>query len=561
MEYELDWETISEDITKAIGQWFDQIGAKDADRIVGRTPLQAGIYDFVRFEYKQGSILVYSTDDDFTSPEVTYRGVPQPNRLTEERLYQELLPRLQVMLLHRIERLQQSPLLDFECTVAGTFWTQEGPIRMTVLHAVDQAKKKRLLRQVNDYVQLSLELGEGPTDELDTFFLARHLVNLELYPQLDAAKIKRIFEMVMELNKCNKEKLAHHRRYITQALKHWVENRFLPRHFEILTKEWYRKEYRPRHDSDQLSPEKDSIELLLYTAIMILKYEPNYSRSTAHGYLDRAKELGSPQAARILKEGSGSWKSEEVSYKDEDVVCQAHDVFSIIQIKIIRESAESYSKALDFITRLLNNGFPKSYQIKCRAASKHFLPIRGLAKSQTHYFFANAMQYPSLYPKLEAYARAAMAAYEWYDDHAGDKSCMPGSYAVFGLGLVSPRYFPLIRDYMELVDQEHQSVQNSFTLAWVRAYGIEAKTIPTLAACLISCTDSLKLKVNTTLETEDNLALLVKHVRKRDSFEVGHLIDLLWGGRGKLEAKANKETSKRSSLLALLKLSRHPVHL
>ncbi|SDC91866.1 hypothetical protein SAMN02799630_01720 [Paenibacillus sp. UNCCL117] len=561
MEHEWDWEIVVEDIAAAVLQWAEQTAAaKDAEAIVRRTSLQAGVYDFIRFEYRQGSINVFSTDDDFTSPEVYYRGVPQSNRLTEELLERELLPRLRTKLGRRLASLQQSPLLDFEFTVAGTFWTSDGAARrVRVLHAVEPAKKQRLLEHMEAYIRQELQAGKSPTDELDTFFLARHLVNTELCPQLDAERIKRICDLVMELNKPNKEKLVHHRRYLIQALKHWVEHSFLPAYYEIEAKEWYRKEYQLKQREEQ-QPDENAVELLLYTAVLILKYEPAYSRGTALGYLDRAKELGSAKAARILKEGSGSLKAEEVSFHSEKVICQAHDVFSTITIKIVQESPASYAKALDFILRLLNGGFPRSFQIKLRSASKHYLPIKGLARSQTHSFFANALQYPSLYPKLAAYARVAMAEYEWYDDGAGDKSCMPGSYAVFGLGLADRAYFPLVRQYMAMVDQEHQSVQDHFTSAWLKTYGIEPGTIPTLTACLLSCTDAFRLKERAVLEADEHLPALVRSLRRKEPFEAGHLIDIVWGGRDKLEAKARKEKRKpkQSQLLALLKLAKHP---
>ncbi|WP_240348859.1 DUF6138 family protein [Pectobacterium quasiaquaticum] len=76
------------------------------------------------------------------------------------------------------------------------------------------------------------------------------------------------------------------------------------------------------------------------------------------------------------------------------------------------------------------------------------------------------MQYASNYPLLEDYARTAIEEFEWYADSEGEKCCMPGSYAVFGLGLTEAGYFPLVKDYMESVDDEHQSVQDAFIRAF-----------------------------------------------------------------------------------------------
>ncbi|WP_226374187.1 DUF6138 family protein [Pectobacterium quasiaquaticum] len=92
--------------------------------------------------------------------------------------------------------------------------------------------------------------------------------------------------------------------------------------------------------------------------------------------------------------------------------------------------------------------------------------LPGNGRPPTHRFFANALQYASNYPLLEDYARTAIEEFEWYADSEGEKCCMPGSYAVFGLGLTEAGYFPLVKDYMESVDDEHQSVQDAFIRAF-----------------------------------------------------------------------------------------------
>ncbi|MEK8131859.1 DUF6138 family protein [Paenibacillus filicis] len=552
MKQELDWDVISDDIASAISQWFEQISIRDADVIAGRTTLQAGIYDFVRIEYKQGSIEVFSSDFDFSIAEVEYRGVPQPNRLTDAQLVEELQPRIDRRLRPLIEARQQTALLDFAFTVHGTFWTSEGISRMVLLRVVSPLKKQQLLGNIEAYIQSKLMEPPSaiPTDELETFFLARHLVNPELYPDLTAKDFIQIYERIVEMNKRNRESVLQHRHHIISALRSWVENGLLPLYYDIHAKEWHRKEYKLRESQTAPEPDEQALELLLFTAILILKYEPNYSRSTGLGYLDRAKELGSDRAARIVKEGSGDWKPEEIGYKDEHVTCKAHDVFATITVKILRESAESYAKALDFIIRLLSSGFPKSYLIQCQSATKHYLPIKGLARSQTHSFFANALQYPDLHPKLEAYARLAMAEFEWYGDTEGEKNGMPGTYAVFGLGLADPEYFPLVREYMALLDREHQSVQDRFTLAWAQKYGVNPDTIPTLTACLLGCTDSVKLKERTAWKSADNLQALAASLQTCEGYEAAHVIDIIWGGADKLQALAGKE--KKGKLKAPL---------
>ncbi|SKC10600.1 hypothetical protein SAMN06295926_12364 [Lysinibacillus sp. AC-3] len=67
---------------------------------------------------------------------------------------------------------------------------------------------------------------------------------------------------------------------------------------------------------------------------------------------------------------------------------------------------------------------------------------------------------------------------------------MPGSYAVFGLGLKDHTYFPFVEEYMAM-DEEHWSVQNDFTVAFAEWQGSNAETIPTLVKCVFDETENL----------------------------------------------------------------------
>ena len=137
---------------------------------------------------------------------------------------------------------------------------------------------------------------------------------------------------------------------------------------------------------------------------------------------------------------------------------------------------------MDFIIKLLTNGFPKSYQIKLSSkAQKQFLPIKGLAKSHTHRFFAQALLFPEIYDKILEYAQTAMVQFEWYADvEEGEKSCMLSSYAVFGLGLTDEKYFPLVEKYLQSVDDEHQLVHFDFLESFFEKWGVNEKTLPVL---------------------------------------------------------------------------------
>lgn len=138
-----------------------------------------------------------------------------------------------------------------------------------------------------------------------------------------------------------------------------------------------------------------------------------------------------------------------------------------------------------------------------------------------------------------------METFEWYTDTEGEKCCMPGSYAVFGLGLTDRAYFPLVREYMEKVDVEHQSVQNGFTAALYGHYGINTETLPILVTCMLYSTDSLKLKMMKEMEDERLLRLMLNQVRSLQYYQVEHLVYLIWGGKDKLKKLADKAEGEK----------------
>lgn len=52
---------------------------------------------------------------------------------------------------------------------------------------------------------------------------------------------------------------------------------------------------------------------------------------------------------------------------------------------------------------------------------------------------------------------------------------MPGTFAVFALGLQDAAYHELLCDYLSICDGEHQSVHGDFVLAYIEKYGFTQK--------------------------------------------------------------------------------------
>ncbi|WP_339305554.1 DUF6138 family protein [Paenibacillus sp. FSL R5-0519] len=556
-----------EEMMTTIHEWFDEQEKRDdLENVTKRTTLQIGIFNDILLDYRPGRTTVDSVDlglDDGLKSK-------QAGAFTEEQVRNEIGPKLVEVVQGRLDKLADSPLIDYRFTFRGKFPTTEGKLQLTLLEYIHEEKKQQLLERIHTYIDQKLENGAYPTKPLESFFLTRHLLDPKLFPELDVAWVIRQYDRIQELNQGRPEALAEHRGDITRALRAWAENQFLPQYYDVQSSAYRTNEYSLKPGAtlewdveSQTDPSSDKkekaqipgthpIDLLLYAAVMILRYEPNYSKAEGQTYLELAKQLGSRRAALMMTEGSGTYAKDDIHVKTEEVECKANDVFALMTIHIRKEEPSAYQQALTFITHLLKQGFPKSYKIKLKSSVKQYLPIKGLAKSDTHRFFANALEYPELHPLLEEYAREAIQEFEFYEDTEGEKNGMPGSYATFGLGLVDERYFPLIEYYMGEVDDEHQLIQDKFIVAFVEQQGVTAQSIPALVASLRRSTDSLKLKIQTELENDEILERLVKQIQGLEHYEVERVLYPIFGKVEKLTTLARKAEGRRKELLLKL---------
>lgn len=533
------FETIVNDITTAVGQLLQKMDEKtDSANIVRRTTLQAGIHDYVRFFYCEGQVHCFMDDEDSDRPDVKYEGTDFPDTPLTHEDVDQLLPLLQEKLNALYLSYDDKPLLDYEFRVDGKFRVDEKFYKLPVLRTTSETKKTKLWQAIDQYLAKKINEGQYSTKELETFFLARHLINPALYPETDVPAVTAIFEKIRTLNKHKKETLQQHQHHITYALRTWAEEIFLPTFYDVHKPEWGLPQFALKAGEERPVPQQQLLDLLIYAGVTIIRFEPNYSRDTGVGFIEKAKELGSTKAAQILKSGSGAFSLADTQYKDADVTCTANDVFATIDISIKNETEAAYGKALDFICNLLEKDFPPSYEIKCKSKAKHLLPVKGLGKSGTQRFFANALQYPALFPQLEKYVQLAIRhEYEWYNDVEAEQCARPGTYAVFGLALADARYFPLLRQYLDKVDDEHQSVQNHFLIQFIQQHGVNAHTIPTIVDVLRCAQDIKPIKELKALETTENMELLKSYVRslKLESYEAEHLAWFIWKGKKKLE--------------------------
>ncbi|MBW3509608.1 DUF6138 family protein [Janthinobacterium sp. NKUCC06_STL] len=542
-------EQATQEMTAAIHAWFDErLKRTDLEEAVNRTTLQIGVFNDLLLDYKPGR----TTADDIDLGLDADVRPRTPARLDDAQVRDLIAPQLTALVQARLAPLVDTPMIDYRFTLRGKFQTAQGKLHLTLLEYVNEGKRQTLLERIHTYVTQKLEHGKRPTKKLETFFLARHLLDPHLFPQPDIAWTIALFERIEQLNKSRPQALAEHRSDIIQAVSGWAEKQFLPQFYDVQKSSYRSAEYTLKPDAAPDAQVLAPIDLLLYGAVMILRHEPSYAKSTGLKFLEIARELGSERAVRMLKEGSGTFAPDAIHLKNAQLECRANDVFATINISIVQEEEDAYAQALAFVTHLLNNGFPKSYQIKLKSKVKAYLPLKGLAKSDTHRFFANALAWPALQPQLEAYARAAIEQFEFYADTEGEKNCMPGSYATFGLGLLDARYFPLVQHYMANVDEEHQCVQDQFTAAFAEKHGVTPDSVPVLAACLRACTDNAKVKIQAELEDVEKLELFCQQLQGLEDYQVEHMLYPVWGKLEKLATLARKAQGRRKELLLAL---------
>ena len=186
---------------------------------------------------------------------------------------------------------------------------------------------------------------------------------------------------------------------------------------------------------------------------------------------------------------------------------------------------------LNFIIKLLQAGFPASYAVKLSSKSqKTYLPIKGLAQTQTHRFFAVALAH-GLDGELELYANEALKhKFEFYADTDGEKCLMSGSYAVFGLALKSEKYFELARRYFVTVDAEHQSAHIKFIEAFIDRYGISEHSLEVIVAGLLSYQEDKIYKSLRALMSEPaNKALFSRAISGLSEYEKESAAYAVWG--------------------------------
>ena len=234
----------------------------------------------------------------------------------------------------------------------------------------------------------------------------------------------------------------------------------------------------------ELRPEDVDENLLRFTcyvAVCYTVYGASYNTITTEHYLDLVSQLRPDMVKQLKTNGSGKLPKDIQRRKTEHFTASANDVFAAIRITARDSTEECYAEILDYLCAVLEQEeFPRSYSVEFRGKEKIYLPIPGLPKKGINQLFACAVQYPNLHTLIEKYARLAMKEFEWYNNLEDEACAMPGTFAVFALGLEGMQWCSLVCDYLDLCDDEHSSLQEKFIHAFFKRYGFTVQTLPVL---------------------------------------------------------------------------------
>jgi len=510
-------ENIIHEILTGVATAFDELDFPK--KPYGRNELWEGITDYFKIKQRKNKIEFHNNEEEYTCPSITIKDFEQ---LPDDFIDNELLPALEEQFTQMFFNPEFYYRFEYKLTLVFDFLTATGHHARKQVRLEHPERKAELKERLDTYVQKVIYEATEKMKEKEVHSFFDKLFDFELTGYSEDKVIEILDKGITLIDPKWKKTLEEYQWSLLYHTREWKEKVFMKLYYKVEGSDWSKK-YTLKEGLQAKDIDNAKLNLFVAQALWRIKYKKySWDVEFACEDLERAaKELGSKKAAMYLKEGTGILPNELIHYKDSDIECDANDVFAQICVKIKQESATAYDKALDFIIALLKADFPASYYIKFSSkAPKQFLDIKGIAKSPTHRFFAQALQYEELRPKLVAYAEVAMKEFQWYNDvEEGEKSCMPGSYAVFGLGLIGEEYFPLVSQYFSLLDDEHQMIHKYFVSTLIDRYGVNEKSLPLICQGITSAQFDMVFKnLEKEMEKPENKELLAKFLKEKEAF-------------------------------------------
>ena len=277
---------------------------------------------------------------------------------------------------------------------------------------------------------------------------------------------------------------------IRYTLEKYIEKQVQERYFLVGERDDGFTVFPPCTVLPELHPEDVDEGLLRFACYVAVNYKV-YGMSFQ--YLDTNYLLGlvgkvRPDIVEKLKEnGTGRLPFNLQKRKTVHFTASANDAFAVIRITARDNTEECCREVLNYLCELLEqDDFPRSYAVEFKGPEKKYLPITGLPQKGVNQLFACAVQYPSLHHLMERYARLAMRQYEQYTNLSDEQCALPGSFAVFALGMLGQEWQQLVWDYLDLCDDEHSRLQEKFLREYVKQFGFTADTVPVFVRGVLS---------------------------------------------------------------------------
>lgn len=279
---------------------------------------------------------------------------------------------------------------------------------------------------------------------------------------------------------------------IGHTLDKYIEKHVQKRYFVEGEKESYFSCYPPCTVSSELRPEyvdENLLRFVCYAAVCHTVYGISCESVTTKHLLGLVSQLRPDMVKELKDNGSGKLPPGIQKRKTKHLTASANDAFATIRITARDCTEGCCEEALSYLAEVLEQpDFPRSYSIEFRGPEKIYLPVPGLPKNGVNQLFTCAVRYPRLHGRIEQYARLAMREDEWYNNLADELCAMPGTFAVFALGMegTTPQWLRLVCDYLDLCDDEHSSLQEKFIHAFFKKFGFTAQTMPVLLHGVLS---------------------------------------------------------------------------
>ena len=487
--------------------------------------IQEGYNDYLKITFRKGKINYFRNDFDWdTTPDLKIT-CEELREVKRDDFVEKIVPEIKSKFEEIFFKYKDSFLFRYKFLLILEFEGEDGLLKDRTysedFYIENKERKKDLKSKMEEYIkEVIFEEKKAIKDDRECVIFIGNLFDFNLMNYLENHLIEIIEKILQVMKSVKNRKLEKEIQHdILYHLGEWVDDIFLKSEPKKVTEE--------------------QIDLYIYKTLFQIKYG-TYSYDTKFACDDLKNAIDkyhSQKAKQYLEKGTGTLPDELIYCKDENLEYKANDVLATVNIKIKNEVAKSYEKALDFVINLLGNGFPHSYAIKFSSKSeKEFLNIKGLAKSSTHRFFRRILDFPELYDKLEIYAKTAiMKEFEWYQDvEEEEKSLLPGSYAVFGLGLYNEKYFPLIEEYYSKLDDEHQLAHKYFIETLIDRYGVTEKSLPIIFEGFLSGQfDKVFKNLAKLMEDEENKKLLREELENYGKYEKETILYSIWGNKWK----------------------------